>query len=393
MVKVIIVQQVMKQYRLPFFLQLHDALAKQGIDLTVVYSAPNKGHASRKDNEELPTPIGLKIKAHWFFKRFVYQPIWKQVAMADLVVVGPEIKYIVNPVLLFMSALRLKSVAFWGLGPNRFPDRSPAAEWIKDRLMTKVDWWFAYTDTIADYLAKKGMPASRITTVQNATDTSELRRLMKEIPDEKAAADKIALTGSADSRIGIYCGMLQKIKDIPFLVEAARIVKRQCPSFHLLLVGEGPERAWLEREIAGEPWIHYMGAGFGRKKALCYKIADVALLGGTVGLAVVDSFAAGLPVLTTELPTHPPEISYVRDGENGRIVAHDSAAFAEAIVESISDSTVLSRLRSGAWEAGGRYTMKTMVDNFGKGIMACLAASGVTLSSEASKWATQEMER
>lgn len=392
MVKVIIIQQVMKQYRLPFFLRLHDTLAMRGIDLTVAYSEPSKAHAARKDNVELPAHVGLKVKAYWFFNRLVYQPLWKHIAAADLVVIGPEIKYVINPLLLLMSALGLKTVAFWGLGPNRFPGRSNVAEWIKVKFFTKVNWWFAYTDTIADYLKKRGMPAAQITTVQNATDTSGLRRLIEDIPDEDSASQKLALTGSTESRVGIYCGMLQEIKALPFLIETARRVRQRCSSFHLLVVGDGPERAWLEREIADEPWIHYLGAAFDRKKALCYKIADISLLGGTAGLAIVDSFAAGLPLLATQLPTHPPEISYVRDGWNGRLVPHDSAEFSEAIVETISNPATLSKLRAGAWESGGRYTMETMVENFSNGIISCLSASGC-LSPDVSKWATQANER
>lgn len=393
MVKVIIIQQVMKHYRLPLFLHLHDTLSRQGIELTVAYSDPNEAHSARKDGAELPEGLGLKVNAYWFLNRLLYQPLWRRIAKADLVIVGPEVKYLINPVLLLMSALGLKKVAFWGLGPNLHPDRSPAAEWLKELIFTKVDWWFAYTATIADYLKRKGMPAAQITTVQNATDTEELRRLMSEIADKEVAAAKLALTGNGNSRIGFYCGMMQKIKSLPFLIETARRVKEMFPAFHLVLIGNGPERSWLEGEIAGEPWIHYLGSKFGRESALYYKMADVFLLGGTAGLAVVDSFAAGLPVLVTELPTHPPEISYVQDGENGRIASHDVAAFAESIVETISDSAMLSRLRAGAWESGGRYTLDAMVDNFSNGINACLAASGIVPFAETSAWSTQSLER
>jgi len=378
MARVIIIQQVMKHYRLPFFLQLHEKLARQGIELVVAYSDPNSAHASRKDGAELPQGWGIKVRAYWFFGRLLYQPLWKQIAAADLVIVGPEIKYLINPILLVLSALRLKRVAFWGLGPNMHPDRSPAAEWVKDRFFTKVDWWFAYTESISVLLKEKGMPAERITTVQNATDTTELRRLLSGISNPEVLQAKIALTGSPESMVGFYCGMMQKIKSLPFLIETARLVKQGIPEFHLVLIGNGPERAWLEGAIDGEPWIHYLGSRFGRASALYYKMADVFLLGGTAGLAVVDGFAAGLPLMVTELPTHPPEISYVQDGENGRVARHDAAAFARVIIDTLLDRTLLSRLRAGAVEAGGRYTIETMANNFAHGIEACLQSSGVT---------------
>src|SRR5271155_3146243 len=121
----------MKHYRLPFFTRLHEALKRDGIELTVAYSAPNRIHSARADNCELPAAFGLKVKGDWFADRLLYQPNWREIARADLVVIGPEIKYLINPILLLMSLLRMKTVAFWGLGPNMHPDRSPLAEWIK----------------------------------------------------------------------------------------------------------------------------------------------------------------------------------------------------------------------------------------------------------------------
>jgi len=384
MASVLIIQQVMKHYRRPFFCQLHDSLSMQGIDLTVAYSDPNSAHASRNDGAELPEPWGVKVKAYWLFNKLLYQPLWSQIAAADLVIVGPEIKYLVNPVLLLMSALRLKRVAFWGLGPNLHPDRSAVAEWIKSHIFTQVDWWFAYTATIADYLARKGMPEERITTVQNASDTAELRRLMSDIPDQEVAAAKIALTGRSDSRIGFYCGMMQRIKSLPFLIRTAKKVKEKLPEFHLVLIGSGPERAWLEDAVGGEPWIHYMGSKFGRESALYYRMADVFLLGGTAGLAVVDAFAAALPLLATKLPTHPPEISYVLDGENGRLAPHDEGAFADTIVDTLSTPSMMSRLRAGALKSSDRYTMEAMVNNFSTGIRKCLISSGIKTRADVS---------
>jgi glycosyltransferase involved in cell wall biosynthesis len=393
MAKVIIIQSVMKHYRLPFFVQLHDSLARQGIELKVAYSDPNADHASRKDGAELPDDWGVKVKGHWFFNRLLYQSLWRQIARADLAIVGPEIKYLINPVLILMSALRMKKVAFWGLGPNLHPGRSRAAEWIKDRFFTRVDWWFAYTATVADYLKRKGMPAARITVVQNATDTTELRRQMRVIPDDEVAAAKIALTGSAESQIGFYCGMMQKIKSLPFLIETAKLVKQRCPSFHLVLIGSGPERDWLENAAANEPWIHYLGSKFGRDSALYYKMADVFLLGGTAGLAVVDSFAAGLPLLATQLPTHPPEISYIQDGKNGRLAPHDVKAFADAIVDTFSNPITMSRLCAGALDSAGRYTLETMVGNDADGIKTCLHTCGIASFSDLLERSPQTAER
>jgi glycosyltransferase involved in cell wall biosynthesis len=378
MAKVLIIQAGMKQYRLPFFAALYEALRQDGIELRVVYSAPNSDHAARQDGAELPREFGTRVRGYWFGNRFLYQPVWKQIAGADLVIVGPENKFLINPLLLPLSALRLKQVAFWGLGPNMHPDRSEFSEWIKELLLTSVDWWFAYTASIASYLRQHGMPADRITTVQNATDTAGLRRLMNEISDEEAAEAKRSLTGSGQNKIGLYCGLIGSIKGIPFLLDSARLVKERCPEFHLVIVGNGPERPWLEQAIHAESWIHYMGSQYGRESAMFYRMANIFLLAGTAGLAIVDSFAAGLPLIATRLPTHPPEVTYLHDGENGRITAHETGAYAEAILEVLTVPGLMTKLRSGAAAAGCKYTMEAMVENFRTGIRQCLARTGAS---------------
>jgi glycosyltransferase involved in cell wall biosynthesis len=381
--RVLIIQALMKQFRVPFFSRLHAALRRDGIDLRVAYSAPNRVHALRQDNVDLPVEIGYKVPARWLGQHLIYQPLRREIMSADLVIIGPENKYINNLWLLPYSALGLKTVAFWGLGPNMHPDhRSVISEWAKERQVTSVDWWFAYTESVAARLRQHGMPADRITIVQNATDTTELRRLLAEISESETAQAKNDLTGGAGSRIGLYCGRLEHAKALPFLIESARLVRHRCPEFHLVIVGNGPERGWLERAIADEPWIHYMGSKWRRESALFYKMSDLFLLPGSAGLAVVDSFAAGLPLIATELPSHPPEISYLRDGLEGRITAHNAQDFADAVIEVFTTPALMLKLRDGAANAGSKYTMEAMVENFRGGVKKCLASCpGVTSKS------------
>ena len=90
MARSLIIQANMKHYRVPFFTGLHAALQQDGIDLVVAYSAPNRIHAARQDEADLPGSFGLKVNGHWLFDRFVYQHLWREIWRADLVIVGPE---------------------------------------------------------------------------------------------------------------------------------------------------------------------------------------------------------------------------------------------------------------------------------------------------------------
>jgi glycosyltransferase involved in cell wall biosynthesis len=381
--KVLIIQSEMKHYRLPFFTKLHAALRDDGIDLTVVYSNSNALHALRKDRADLDPSVGYQVEGRWFFGRLLYQPIWREVAAADLVIVGPELKYLINPLLVVASKIGLKNVAYWGLGPNRHPDRSATAEWLKKHFYTDVDWWFAYTESVADYLRSRGMEKRRITVVQNASDTTELRDYMRAIADEDVAAATLSLTGNGDSMIALYSGLLGPIKSIPLLLEAARLVKRRCPGFHLLIIGDGPDKAWLLNAIRHDPWVHFLGFHNHRDSAVYYRMADVSVIAGTVGLAVVDAFAAGVPLIVTDLSTHPPEISYIVNGHNGLVVPHNADSLAESILAVLSDPALRQTLRNGARDSGTQYTMEAMVSKFRQGIRECLKShNGPALHAE-----------
>jgi glycosyltransferase involved in cell wall biosynthesis len=141
----------------------------------------------------------------------------------------------------------------------------------------------------------------------------------------------------------------------------------------LLIVGSGPDRKWVEEEVHSNHWIHYLGQKFGREKALALRMADIFVLPGRVGLAVLDSFAAGLPLFTTDLSIHGPEASYLIDGYNGRKTAHRLTSYANAVIDALQSPSLLANLRRNALETASHYTIEAMAENFHHGIRKCLA--------------------
>jgi L-malate glycosyltransferase len=377
MPRVLIIQAQMKHYRIPLFTRLFEILQQDGIDLRVAYSAPHGLHGTVQDAGDLPSEIGREVKGHWLAGRFIYQPLWKEIAGADLVITGHENKYLMNSWLFLLSALHLKTVALWGLGPCMEVDQSRMSHWLREKALTATDWYFGYTSGIVPYLTQHGVSSDRITAVQNAVDTGELRKSLEGIRDDEVARAKGEL-GIADAPTGIYCGILEPTKHVPFLIEAARLVRRQIPNFQLLIVGSGPDRPWVEEVAGANPWIHYLGQKFGREKALALRMADIFVLPGRVGLAVLDSFAAGLPLFTTDLTIHGPEASYLVDGENGRKTAHHLQTYADAVVETLSSPSLLEQLRQTAAATASQYTIEAMAENFRRGIKQCLSLRGST---------------
>jgi glycosyltransferase involved in cell wall biosynthesis len=374
MKKVLIIEEQVKRYRKPFYQRLYAALCEQDVQLKVAFSAPLPAEARKNDNCELPREYGLKVKACWLANgRLLYQPALREVLAADLVIVDHANRFLLNHLLLPLSFLNLKALAFWGLGENLQEDRSAFSEWYKERTINWVDWWFAYTEGTSHYLRQRGVPESKITAVQNSIDTRRIQDCVKSFSPNGKAALRARLGISASDPVGIFVGMLHRVKSVPFLIQAGERIRRAIPEFQLIVVGGGPDEREIKQNAAHCSWVHFVGPKFGDRKSKLLAVADVFLLPGRAGLAVLDGFAAGLPIIATRLPIHGPEIEYLEAGRNGLMTAPDPDAYAQAVAGLLSNPKELQSLREGAALSAQKYSIEAMVENFKRGIVQCLS--------------------
>jgi glycosyltransferase involved in cell wall biosynthesis len=378
MIRVLIVESQINQYRLPFYTSLYKVLTERKIHLTVAYSDPNSEEQLKKDTSDLPSDFGRKVPGYWFCRRHVlWQPLLGMALRADLVIVEQANKFVLNHLLLVLSRFCLKRVAFWGHGENRQARLIRISEWYRRKTIKWVSWWFAYTRSSADYLIRQGAPQERITVVQNAVDTQQLQSQIASFTDSHVRETKKQLGIGPSDRVGIYCGMLHPVKRIPFLLESTRLIREKLPSFHLIVVGGGPELPFVQEYARRYPWLHVTGPLFGAQKALMLRLADLGMQPGWVGLVILDCFAAGLPLLTTRIP-HSPEIDYLEPGINGLMTEHDTVGFAEVAVALLQDGPQLERLRNASRTAAKKYSIEAMVSNYCDGILRCLQISKIT---------------
>lgn len=372
MKRILIIQTQIKHYRVPFFVKLHRALHANNICMRVAYADPITTD-ERNDNAELPDDFGVKVTPqHFLGGRVLYFPLLREVAKADLIISEQANRQLLNYVLLVCSIIGLKKIAFWGLGENKGASRSAPSEWIRRRIAKKVHWWFAYTEGTKKYLMENGVREGHITVVRNAVDTGESFALLSEIDDREVIAARLHLKISMDAAVGLYLGALLPDKGLDLLFQAAELTKARIAGFHLIVVGGGEERAMVERACIAHPWMHYVGPKFGREKAIFLKMASALLIPGRVGLAILDGFAAGLPLLTTEIRHHGPEIEYLQSGYNGLISPSTPGAYADSIVSFFSNQLLRDMISRGARESSLRYSVDSMVKNFEMGIQSCI---------------------
>jgi glycosyltransferase involved in cell wall biosynthesis len=372
---VAIVYRYVHDYRVPFYEQLRERLGAEGVRLRVVAGRPEETDALRGDAATLPWVETVHNRYVRMGGREVcWQPVLRRVWEADLVVVEQATRLLANYALLAGRGLHGPRLALWGHGehirPHRAGDRSEAVKrWVSRR----VDWWFAYTERSVGVVERLGYPPERITCVQNAVDTRALRELRARVTDAELRALR-AQVGVRGGPVGVYCGALYDDKRLPFLVAACDRVRAALPGFELLVVGDCPEAAAVRAAAARRPWMHVLGARFGAEKVRALALGDALLLPGLVGLGILDGFALGLPLITSDVPFHSHEVDYLVDGVNGVMVRdwHSVDAYADAVTRTLGDVARLALLRDGCRRAADTYTMEAMVERFAGGVLAAL---------------------
>lgn len=315
---VVIVQQVLKQYRLAFFEELAVALAAEQITLTVLFGVAEGAEAAKGDNISMAPAPHYQAIAVQKFGPCIWQ--WHpQLEYADVVIVEQANRHLLNYWLLWHRRRRDFRLLFWGHGYDHQAVKPLRARW-KQFWLRRCDHFLAYTDAVARRLSLQGMPAGHISVLPNSLDTSALLALQR--PPSDAAPEKLVL---------LYCGALYPAKQLPLLLQSCAALYRAQVISSLIVLGDGPERGLLSQWAASEPWLDYRGACFGDAKNQAYLAADLVLNPGLTGLAILDAFAAGLPYLTTAQPNHSPEISYLQHGYNGYLLAPDVPAIVAAV--------------------------------------------------------------
>jgi glycosyltransferase involved in cell wall biosynthesis len=371
---VLIFQRRMTEYRVPLFDLLQEKLQDKGVRLTVAYGDPTREEAARKDRAELQW--GLKVKNRYLrvgTVRAVFAGIPAAVLQEqDLVVIPHENSLLFNYLLLLKRLFGKSRIAYWGHGTN-FGDVDAQSYGNRLRAWTVplVDWWFAYTALSVRKVIEAGFAEERITCLNNAIDTRELKALRKSIhPSEvEQLRQELGLKGNS---VGVFIGSMHSSKRIDFLCSSAEEIKRILPEFELVMIGDGSLRGIAEDFAASRSWCLWAGALHGREKALYLSLGQVMLNPGMVGLGILDSFVFGLPMVTTDCNIHSPEIAYLESGHNGLMVEDSREAFVQGVVRLLQDKTQKERMADACLQDASRYSIEGMADAFTDGIVKAL---------------------
>lgn len=360
-------------YRERFFTLLRKRLSSENVHLRVIYAGDHgnhniQGHLSWAE-KVTARPLGP----------FTWLRLGDLTRRADLVIIPQIVKQIWIYPLLFRRTLGFHQIAFWGHGKvfSSLPDRRFARS-IKELISRQCDWWFAYTQRSALVVNKDvGYPASQITSVNNAIDTKALTEAQSRLTSADLSNLKSSL-GVSGSNIAIFVGGMyhnaHHTKRLSFLIEACHLIKKQLPDFEMIFVGAGPDQHLVEAAAKANQWIHYVGVKKGIDAVPYWSIAKICLNPGLVGLGILDCLALGVPILTSDIPCHSPEIDYLESGRNGLIVDDndDPQVFANAASRFIQDAPLINSFAEAGKVTASMITNEAMVEHFATGILKCL---------------------
>jgi len=374
MKKVVILQHRLLHYRTKLFEQLRAAGLVKGIQIELVHGQATRRESIKKDEGSLGWAHKVVNKVWEVGERdILWQPYPSMLKDADLVVVMQESRILSNYPLLLSRLWSKRKVGYWGHGKN-FQSDAPTGlrEQWKNFLIRRVDWWFAYTDMTVDILTKAAYPSSQITCLDNAIDTSSFKADLASWSTTEVAEAKQQLGIVPGAAVGVFCGSLYPDKKLDLLVAAADLIRQRMPDFSLVVIGDGPSMPEMREAAATRPWMHLLGVRKGREKALYFRMGDVMLNPGLVGLHIVDAFCAGMVIMTTRTARHSPEVAYLRDGENGVYSDDTPEAYSQAVLNVIQDKARLAQMKAQSLADSEHYTLEHMVERFAEGIEAAI---------------------
>jgi glycosyltransferase involved in cell wall biosynthesis len=388
MKKVVFVHRVTCDYSRSFLVQLHEKLKEENIEFIVVSGSPWTNEGLKDIVDELP--FGRRCKNIRLIGNAYYSfGAIKHLKDIDLLI-AEQLSASLHLYLFLLKRFgditksrifgnrRKRLFAYYGHGStlNKGIAASIMGPW-KKFISRQADWWFAYNEMSAGIVKAFRFPQDKITVFQNATDTSELKKTALQLK----ANDLVNLyeqlfqgftdEGFEKKFIGVFVSRLIPSKLIPFLLESLDIIQKQCSSFKIIFIGDGPQADMIDEFCRKRKWAVWVGAKHGTEKVKYIALADMWLNPGPLGLAIVDSFSLGVPLITTDCKGHGPEIDYLRNYGNGVILPLDINLYAKGIIEIYSNKELLGNLKKEASIDGKKYTIEEMVARFSRGVHNC----------------------
>ena len=164
----------------------------------------------------------------------------------------------------------------------------------------------------------------------------------------------------------VHVGRIAYEKNIDFLIKVLDRVRRVIPDVLLVIAGEGPAKASLERQVAEQNmqdnvlFVGYLSRDGELQN--CYASGDAFIFASrteTQGLVLLEAMALGVPVVSTAVMGTKEVLA---DGKGSLIAEENLEDFAEKTVKILQDHDLRARLASEAAEYAKEWTAPVLAD-------------------------------
>ena len=244
-----------------------------------------------------------------------------------------------------------------------------------------VHRYVALSRHLQDYLQQRiGVPGARISQMSNGVDTERFHPANQRRPIPGCPF------GAASEWLVGWVGRMDPVKDLRGLLQGLARARQLSPAaaqqMRLVLVGDGPERAAIERLVDAH--------GLRERVWLAGERADIAQvmqgfdcfalpsLGEGISNTILEAMATRLPVVATRVGGNG---ELVESGMTGHLVpAADADALAQALLGYFGDRALARRHAKAARRAAeNRFSLGRMVADYCNLYEHALAAAGIAV--------------
>ncbi len=207
-------------------------------------------------------------------------------------VISTEMGFRTLVALLYGWLYRRPVWVWWGGTIHNAGDVGAARKLFRRAIARWATRWISYGKSSTDYLLGLEVRREDILQIQNCVEETTFST-----PAEPAFRLPVR-------PVVLHVGRLVALKGIDRLLDVSTTLQGEGLSFSLLLVGEGPERATLEQQVArlGLRNVHFAGSVPAARMPSVYRSADLLVfpsLRDVWGLVVNEAMWSGVPVVAS----------------------------------------------------------------------------------------------
>ncbi len=342
--KVVVLNPYLPIYRVPFFLQLEEALALKGFELELVTGKPTDEFRQRDDFAALPFhQVKRQMSTIFLGFRFRYLFASSNIKQSSAVIYEFSITNL-NTWKSLCFPRRHKAI-LWGHGPSYLSKENFLRLKLQRIMARKADLVLTYTEPGRAKVISLGIESQRVVAINNTIDTRNITEAMASVTASEVEDFKIANSISSDDKVFSFIGALDKTKRINFIQQVLDEIWSLDKSFKLIVGGAGPERYRLNDSVDRGQTV-YLGRVGSKEKALIAKVAKGIVNPGNTGLLAVDALVMKLPIFGTNALASP-EKDYLAEGSSFFTLSSTPKKFAEELL-SLFGSDLFSRVRGEA---------------------------------------------